>query len=47
MKEINVYDNIGIEVLIKSVKKGKKKCSQPNLLLDFIIAEKIKENAEK
>ena len=38
---------MGVEDLIKIVSRMKTQCSQPQLLLDFIIAEKITGNAEK
>ena len=44
---INGQDDIGIEYFIKTVKKAKTRCTQPNLLLDLIIAKKITDFAEK
>lgn len=43
--EIN-GDDIRIEDFMKSSKRAEKSCNQHDLLLDFIIAEKIKGNAE-
>ena len=47
LKAINGQDDMGIEDFIKTIKKARAQCSQPNLLLDFIIAEKITGNAER
>ena len=47
IKPINGRDEIGVEDFTRSVKKARKRCSQPELLLDFIIAEKITQQAEK
>ena len=47
IKPINGRDDMGVENFIKSVKKWRKRCSQPELLLDYIIAEKITQQAEK
>ena len=47
IKPINGRDDIGVEDFIRSVKKARRRCSQPELLLDFIIAEKITQQAEK
>jgi Zinc knuckle./Retrotransposon gag protein. len=47
IKAINGQDDIGIEDFIKTIRKARLQCNQPNLLLDFIIAEKITGNAEK
>ena len=41
IRGINVQDDIGIEDFIKTVKKAKTRCTQPNSLLDLIIAKKI------
>ena len=40
-------DDNGVEDFIKSIKKARLRCNQQNLLLDFIIAEKIVENAKR
>ena len=40
-------DDNGTEDVIKSIKRGKLRCSQPDLLLDFIIAEKIQDQAKR
>lgn len=47
IKAINGQDDVGIENFIKTGKKAKLQCNQPNLLLYFIIAEKITGNAER
>ena len=47
IRGINGQDDIGIEDFIKTVKKAKTRRSQPNLLLDLIIAKKITGFAEK
>ena len=41
IKPLNRHDDMGVEDFIKSVKKAQKKCSQPLLLLEFILASKI------
>ena len=43
----NEQDDVGVEDFIRSIKRAKLHCSQPNILLDFIIAQKIKGLAEK
>ena len=40
-------NDIGIEDFIKAVKKAKSRCNLPDLLLDLIIADKIKDNAKE
>lgn len=47
IKPINGQDDMGVEDFIKTVKRAQKRCSQPELLLDFILAEKITHQAEK
>ena len=47
MKPISGQDDIGVEDFIKIVKKAKSRCSQQALLLDYIIAEKIINHAER
>ena len=47
IRGINGQDNIGIEDFIKTVKRAKSRCSQTNLLLDLIMANKITAFAEK
>ena len=46
-KPISGQDDIGVEEFIKIVKKAKLRCSQQALLLDYIIAEKTINHAEK
>lgn len=47
IKPINGQDDMGVEDFIKIVTRTKSQCSQPQLLLDFILAEKITGNADK
>ena len=47
IQPLNGHDDMGVEDFIKSVKKAQKKCSQPLLLLEFILASKIVQQAEK
>ena len=47
IKPLNGHDDMGVEDFIKNVKKAQKKCSQPLLLLEFILASKIVQQAEK
>lgn len=47
IKPLNGQDDIGVEDFIKTVKRAQKRCSQPELLLDYILAEKITQQAEK
>lgn len=47
IKPINGQDDMGVEDFIKIVMRMKNQCSQPQLLLDFILAEKINGNADK
>lgn len=47
MKVLKGKDDLGIEDFITSVKRARDRCSDPDLLLDLIIAEKIQENAER
>ena len=47
IKTWNGQDGIGVEDFVKSVKGARMKTSQPNLLLDLIIAKKIQGLAEK
>lgn len=47
IKEIKGHDDIGIEDFIKSVKEAKMRCSQQDLLLNFIIAKKLKGTQKK
>ena len=44
---LNGQDDVGVDDFIKSTKSAKLRCSQPNILLDFIIAQRIKGSAEK
>ena len=41
------HDDIGVEDFMRSVEKAEEKCFQPALLLDFILGEKITQNAER
>ena len=47
IRTLNGQDDIGGEDFVKSVKRARMKKSQPNLLLDLIIAKKIQGLAEK
>ena len=47
IRTLNGRDDMGIEKFIKCVKKAKGRCSQQSLLLDFILAKRISENAER
>ncbi|XP_033222760.1 uncharacterized protein LOC117176615 [Belonocnema kinseyi] len=47
VEELRGRDDVDLEDFIKSVKRAKSRCSQPDLLLDFIIAEKIKDQAKR
>ena len=47
IKTLNGQDDMGVEDFIKSIKKAKIRCTQPNLLLDLIVAKKIQGIAEK
>lgn len=47
VKTLRGRDDGGVEDFIKSVKKARSQCSQPNRLLDYIMNEKITENAER
>ena len=47
IRTLNGQDNVGVEDFVKSVKRARMKTSQPNLLLDLIIAKKIQGLAEK
>ena len=47
IKSINGQDDMGIEDFIRTILRIKNQCSQPQLLLDFILAENITGNAEK
>lgn len=40
-------DDCGVENFIRCVKHGRKRCSQPELLLDFILAEKMTDSAKR
>ena len=46
IRTLNGQDDIGVEDFVKSVKRARMKTSQPNLLLDLIIAKKIQGLAE-
>ncbi|XP_043474855.1 uncharacterized protein LOC122506621 [Leptopilina heterotoma] len=47
IKTLTGQDDCGVEDFIKNVKRAKGQCYQPDLLLDFIISEKITGNAER
>ena len=47
IRTLNVQGDLGVEDFVKSVKRARMKTSQPNLLLDLIIAKKIQGLAEK
>lgn len=42
---LNGEDDIGVEESIRNVKRAKQRCSQSDLLLDFILTDKITRNA--
>ena len=44
---LNGENDIGVEEFIKCIKRAQLRCSQPHALLDMIISERIRENAEK
>ena len=44
---LNGQDDVGVQDFIRSVKRAKARYSQPDLLLDFIITEKIVGNAKR
>ena len=43
---LNMRDNIGMYDFIRNVKRARARCSQPGLLLDYIIVEKIADQAK-
>lgn len=47
IKPLNGQDDAGVEEFIRKVEKIRQQCSQPDLLLDFILAEKIQQQAER
>ena len=47
IEELKGRYDIGVEDFIKTVKRAQMRCSQPDLLLDFVIAEKIKDQAKR
>ena len=47
IRTLTGHDNIGVEDFIRSVERAQAKRSQPDLILDFILAEKITQNAER
>ena len=47
IKVLTGLDDIRVEDVIKTIEKAREKCSQPELLLDYIIAEKITGQAER
>ena len=46
IKSINGQDDMGVEDFIKKILRTKNQCSQPQLLLDFILAKKITGDTE-
>lgn len=44
---LNGQDDVGVQDFIRSVKRAKARCSQPELLLDFIVTERIVGNAKR
>ena len=47
IKTLNGQDDMGVEDFVKTIKKAKFRCSEPEILLDLILAKKIIGNAEK
>lgn len=43
IKPLNGQDDAGVEEFIRKVEKIRQQCNQPDLLLDFILAEKIQQ----
>ena len=44
---LNGRDDIGVHDFIRNVKRARAHCSQPDLMLDYIIAEKITDQAKR
>ena len=47
IRTLTRHDDIGVEDFIRSVEKAQEQFSQPDLLLDFILAEKFTQSAER
>ena len=47
IRTLTGQDDINVEDFIRLVEKEQENCSQPDLLLDFILAEKITQIAER
>ena len=47
IKPLNGQGDAGVEEFIRKVQRIRQQCSQPDLLLDFILAEKIQQQAER
>lgn len=47
IETLNGKDDVGVQDFIRRVKKAKLHCSQPELLLHFILTEQIIENAKR
>ena len=47
IRGINGQDDVGVEDFIKTLKRAKTRCTQPNLLLDQVIAKNITGFAER
>ena len=47
IEELKGCDDMGVEDFIKTVKRARIRCSQPDLLLDLIIANKIRDRAKR
>lgn len=47
VRELKGQDDAGVEEFISSCKRARLQCSDPNFLLDMIINERIKDNAER
>ena len=47
VESLNGHDDVGVYDFIKSVKRAKLRCSQPSLLLDYVLTEKITRSAKR
>ena len=47
VESLNGHDDVGVYDFIKSVKRAKLRCSQPSLLLEYILTEKITGSAKR
>ena len=47
VESLNGSDDVGVHDFIKSVKRAKTRCRNPDLLLDYILTEKITGNAKR